>query len=66
MKFIIEKVSDSLFREEREINTIDELKQLAEEHPGWHGDGDSKELIVHFGYSLCPQATIIIYDDYIE
>ena len=33
MKFIIEKVSDSLFREEREINTIDELKQLAEEHP---------------------------------
>ena len=64
MRFIIEKASNSLFREEREINTIDELKQLAEEHPEWH-EGPA-ELIVHFGNSVVPQATIIIYDDYIE
>lgn len=66
MKFIVTKVSDSLFNEEREINTIDDLKKLAEEHPGWHGHGEMKDLIVNFGWEKHPQPTIIIYDDYIE
>lgn len=66
MKFVVTKVSDWSFREEREINTIDDLKNLAEEHPGWHGLGEDKDLIIHFGEEKHPQPTITIYDDYIE
>lgn len=66
MKFIVTKVSDWRFNEEREINTVDDLKKLAEEHPGWHGNGESKDLIIHFGDKEHPQPTITIYDDYIE
>lgn len=66
MKFVVTKVSDWRFNEEREINTIDDLKKLAEEHPGWHGSGESKDLIIHFGDKGHPQQTITIYDDYIE
>lgn len=66
MKFVVKKVSDWKFNEEREINTVNDLKKLAEEHPGWHGKGESKDLIINFGWKEHPQPTITIYDDYIE
>jgi len=66
MKFVVKKVSDWRFSEEREINTVDDLKKLAEEHPGWHGNGENKDLIINFGDEDHPQPTITIYDDYIE
>ena len=66
MKFIIEKASTKRFREERGINTIEDLKKLADEYPGWHGEGDGQELIVCFGCKYHSDPTITIYDDYIE
>ena len=67
MKFVIEKASDDDFREEREINTVDDLQKLAEEeHRGWRGSGLSKDLIVCFADEERQDPTIIIYDTWIE
>lgn len=65
MKFLISKVSDINFTEEREINTMEELKELEKQHDGWHGEGGIKDFIVSFGDNETP-AKIMIYDDWIE
>ena len=65
MRFIISKASDSDFYDEREINTIEDLKLLEKEHPGWHGEGEYKDFIVNFGDDETP-AKIMIYDAWIE
>ena len=64
MLFKVVKASDSRFKEQREIKTIEDLEALAHEHPGWHGKDDYIDVIVSFG-RLNPM-TITIYDDYIE
>ncbi len=67
MKFVIEKASDEGFREEREINTVDDLKKLAEEeHRGWRGSGLNKDLIVCFADEEHQDPRIMIYDTWIE
>ena len=48
MKFLIFKASDHNFHEEREINTIEELKALEEIHPGWKNNGGYKDFIISF------------------
>ena len=60
MEFIIEKASDRLFSEKREIKTIEDLKKLSKEF-------DNERLIVDFE-ERCrqPRPTITIYDDYME
>ena len=65
MRFLISKVSDVDFNEEREISTLEELKALEKEHDGWQGTGKDKDFIINFGDNEKP-AKIIIYDDWIE
>lgn len=66
MKFIITKVSDHDFREEREISTLEDLKALEKEHPGWLGRyKEDKDFIINFGNAEA-QPKITIYDDWIE
>jgi hypothetical protein len=65
MRFLISKSSDCCFNDEREINTLEDLKALEKEHPGWHGKGKDKDFIINFGNDEVP-ARIIIYDDWIE
>lgn len=65
MKFLIKKVSDNNFKEKREINTMQDLKELEKIHPGWQGEDRWKDFIVSFGDAEHP-AEITIYDDYIE
>ena len=64
MKFLILKASDDNFHEEREINTIEDLKALEEIHPGWENNGGYKDFIISFDNKTF--ATIMIYDDWIE
>ena len=65
MKFLILKASDDNFHEEREINTIEDLKALEEIHPGWENNGGYKDFIISFDNNKT-FATIMIYDDWIE
>ena len=65
MKFLIFKASDHNFHEEREINTIEELKALEEIHPGWKNNGGYKDFIISFDNDVT-LPTIMIYDDWIE
>ena len=65
MRFIISKASDCGFYDEREINTIEDLKALEKDHPGWYGKGKDKDFIINFGDDEIP-AKIMIYDDWIE
>lgn len=65
MRFLISKASDVNFNEEREINTLEELKALEKEHDGWHGEGENKDFIINFGDNGMP-AKIMIYDDWVE
>ena len=64
MEFVIMKASGG--DEERcEINTVEDLKKLAEEHPTEAGDPEC--LVVDFnGWSISGMPTIVIYDNYIE
>ena len=65
MEFKIMKASDLGYEERREINTVEDLKKLAEEHPTKAGDPEC--LVVAFnGWSIHGVPTIVIYDDYIE
>lgn len=65
MEFIIMKASDLGYEEKREINTVEDLKKLAEEHPT--KTGAPEDLIVMFNGCGTPGVpTIMIYDDYIE
>lgn len=65
MKFLIRKASDCDFNEEREINTLEELRELEKEHPGWYENKEDKDFIINFGNDETP-AKIMIYDDWIE
>ena len=66
MEFRIEKASNSRYQDKREIQTIEDLKKLAEEHPT--KQGRPQDLVLMFnGYGgVSGEPTIIIYDDYIE
>ena len=65
MKFKVIKASSSEYEERREINTVEDLKKLAEEHPT--KTGAPEDLVVLFyGWSRRGEPTIVIYDDYIE
>jgi len=65
MEFRISKASGGEYEETREINTVEDLKKLAEEHPT--KTGDPEDLIVLFnGWGVRGVPTIVIYDDYIE
>ena len=65
MEFIITKASCTEYEERREINTVEDLKKLAEEHPT--KQGKPEDLILLFnGWSGNGDPTIMIYDDYIE
>ena len=65
MEFRIRKASDVEYEERREINTVEDLKKLAEEHPT--RTGDPEDLVVLFyGGGRRGVPTIGIYDDYIE
>ena len=63
MKVLVLKVSDSDFREEREVDTMEDLKNIFHEF-------SNQALIVDFmDYDYennCACTTVIIYDDYIE
>lgn len=63
MKVLLLKVSDSDFREEREIDTMEDLKNIYHEY-------SNHSLIVDFmDYDYekdCECITIKIYDDYVE
>ena len=65
MKFVITKASDDKYRAEREINTIEDMKELLKEHPGWHDEGCPRKFIVSFEEDGNP-AQIMIYDDWVE
>jgi len=65
MEFRIVKASCDKYKEKREINTVEDLKKLAEEHPT--KAGDPEHLVVAFsGWNTYGVPTIVIYDDYIE
>ena len=65
MEFRIRKASGGEYEERREINTVEDLKKLAEEHPT--KTGAPEDLVVMFnGWSCRGVPTIVIYDDYIE
>lgn len=65
MEFIIMKASELGYEERREINTVEDLKKLAEEHPT--ETGAPENLVVYFdGFGSSGVPTIVIYDDYIE
>lgn len=65
MEFIITKASCTEYKERREINTVEDLKKLAEEHPT--KTGAPEDLIVLFnGWGGRGVPMIVIYDDYIE
>lgn len=66
MRFCIEKVSDPSFYAEREINTIEDLKELESIHPGWHNDGFQKDFIVSFAVGENGVNSVVIYDDWYE
>jgi hypothetical protein len=63
MKVLLLQVSDSDFREEREVDTMEDLKNIYHEY-------SNHSLIVDFmDYDYdkdCECITITIYDDYIE
>lgn len=60
MTFEINKASDCLYKEVREVNSIEDLKKLSEEY--------GKSLIIRFTPMFCPNEspTITIYDAYVE
>lgn len=62
MEFSIRKASDGEYEERREINTVEDLKKLAEEHPTKTGAPEDL-VVVFYGWNV---PTIVIYDDYIE
>lgn len=65
MEFRIEKASNGEYEERREINTVEDFKKLAEEHPT--KTGAPEDLVVLFnGWGRRGVPTIVIYDDYIE
>lgn len=65
MEFKIRKASGGEYEEKREINTVEDLKKLAEEHPT--ETGDPENLVVLFnGWGGRGVPTIVIYDDFIE
>ena len=65
MEFVIRKASGGMDEERREINTVEDLKKLAEEHST--KTGASEDLVVSFGgWGIRGVPTIVIYDDYIE
>lgn len=65
MEFKIMKASDLGYEESREINTVEDLKKLAEEHPT--KTGAPEDLVLMFnGWGGVGDPTIVIYDDYIE
>lgn len=64
MEFRIIKASGGEYEERREINTVEDLKKLAEEHPTKAGDPEA--LVVTFNGWGQPGPTIVVYDDYIE
>ena len=65
MEFKVTKASSSEYEEIREINTVEDLKKLAEEHPT--NTGAPEDLVVLFyGWGRRGVPTIVIYDDYIE
>ena len=65
MKFRIRKLSVSEYEERREINTVEDLKKLAEEHAT--KQGRPEDLVLMFnGWSGSGDPMIVIYDDYIE
>lgn len=65
MEFRIRRLSISEYKERREINTVEDLKKLAEEHPT--KQGRPEDLVLMFnGWGGAGEPTIIIYDDYIE
>ena len=65
MEFKIMKASSGKYEERREINTVEDLKKLAEEHPT--KTGAPEDLVVMFnGWGIRGVPTIVIYDDYIE
>lgn len=65
MEFEIMKASDLGYEESREINTVEDLKKLAKEHP--KKTGAPEDLVVLFdGWGSPGVPTIVIYDDYIE
>ena len=65
MEFRIRKASCGEYEERREINTVEDLKKLAEEHPT--KTGAPEDLVVLFnGWGRLGVPTIVIYDDYIE
>ena len=65
MEFRIRKASDGEYEERREINTVEDFKKLAEEHPTKRGDPEDLILLFN-GWSGRGVPTIVIYDDYIE
>lgn len=65
MKFKIMKASDLGHEESREINTVKDLLNLAEEHHT--KQGRPEDLVLMFnGWGGVGDPTIVIYDDYIE
>ena len=64
MEFRVRKASGGEYEERREINTVEDLKKLAEEHPTKAGDPEC--LIVAFNGWCRSEPTIVVYDDYIE
>ena len=65
MEFVIRKASGGMDEERREINTVEDLKKLAEEHPT--KTGAPEDLVVLFnGWGIRGVPTIVIYDDYLE
>ena len=65
MEFKIMKASDLGYEERREINTVEDLKKLAEEHPTKQGRPEALVLAFN-GWGEDGDPTIVIYDDYIE
>ena len=66
MEFVIRKASGGEYEERREINTVEDLKKLAEEHPAYK-TGAPEDLVVSFdGWGIRGVPMIVIYDDYIE
>lgn len=69
MIFNIRKASTRLFEEERDIQTIDDLKKLAAEfaEPGNEFGNEFECLILDFNKHIFKDIPeITIYDDYIE
>ena len=65
MEFTIMKASNLGYEERREVNTVEDLKKLAEEHST--KTGASEDLVVSFGgWGIRGVPTIVIYDDYLE